>query len=177
MIGRDEGQIQWYEFEQHQNRMLKLIQRFPNEHSSFNITSLIRLNHKTLVSCSFYSSSLLDSVKVIWTKSELTSLYTEPTQRITRKETGTACGITKLVAVNDEDEFVSCSESIIIWWSRVKGEGEEGEFKLKQKIENVGNVFKCHTRTSWYSARRLVILYKYAFFLPILLNMKRERIS
>ena len=125
MIGRDEGQIQLYEFEQQQNRMLKLIQRFSNEHSSFNITSLIQLNHKTLVSCSFYSSSLFDSVIVIWTKSKLTSLY-EPTQRITRKETDTECGITKLVAVN-EDEFVSCSESIIIW-SR-KGDGES-EFKL-----------------------------------------------
>ncbi len=120
MIGRDEGQIQLYEFEQQQQtRLLKLVQRFPNEHSSFNITSLIQLNHKTLVSCSFYSSSLLDSVIVIWTKSELTSLY-EPTQRITRKETDTTCGITRLVAVNDEDEFVSCSESIIFGVAKEK---------------------------------------------------------
>jgi hypothetical protein len=120
----------------------KLIQKFPQEHSSHCITSLLQINPNTLVSSS-WSDSPSDNVIVIWSKSpKSSSLLYEPIQRITREEIG---GINRLVLINqkkeeEEEEFASCSyfDKSIIIWRRVKGDKEM--FKIKQKIENVTGV-------------------------------------
>jgi len=125
-----------YEIQQ-QQQQIKLLQTFPQEHSSW-ISSLIQINPNTLVSASYSGSSVI----VIWTKSSK-SLY-EPMQRITQKETGGG-GIERLVVLSqkkeeEEEQFASCSSypdhSIIIWR---RGKGDK-EFRIKQKITNVKNV-------------------------------------
>jgi WD40 repeat protein len=142
-----------YSIQQQQQQInFKLIQTFPQEHSSHEITSLIHLNENTLISASGSSHSYSDSsnVIVIWTKSpkSSSSSFFEPIQRITRKEAGG--DIYKLVLITqkkeeEEEEFASCSYSddLIIIWRRGKG-GKggkgEGEFKIKQKITNVKDV-------------------------------------
>jgi len=141
-IGGRYGQIELYEIEQRQIKTTTdLLQTFPQEHSSFNISSLIHLNENTLIS-SAWSSSSSSNVIVIWSKSESSYSLYEPIQRITKKEVGG--GIRKLVVLKqtngkDEEEFASCSsddDNSVIIWSRVKG--EDGEFKSKQKIANEG---------------------------------------
>ncbi len=116
-------------YEIQQQQQIKLVQTFPQEHSSL-ITSLIQLNSNTLISSSECGSSVI----VIWSKSSKSSLY-EPMQRITRKETGGT--INRLVLINqkkEEEEFASCcsswdDRSIIIW-----RRGKREEFQIKQKI-------------------------------------------
>jgi hypothetical protein len=127
-----------YEIQQQQQikTTTKLIQTFPQEHSSdYSITCLLQINPNTLVSSS-WSASPSDNVIVIWSKSKSSSLY-EPLQRITQKETGE--GIESLVLITqkkeEEEEFASCSDHSIIIWRRGKG-----EFQIKQKITNVQGV-------------------------------------
>ncbi len=128
-----------------QIKTIKLLQTFPQEHSSSDeISSLIQLNPTTLISSSDSDSSDSPSsnVIVIWSKPKSKSFY-EPMQRITQKE-AEGGGINQLVVLSqknkEEEEFASCSfdnKSIRIW-RRVKG--DEGEFKLKQRIPNVKDV-------------------------------------
>jgi hypothetical protein len=129
-----------YAIQQQQQQQInfKLIQTFPQEHSSLTISSLLQINPNTLVSASSnYSDS--SNVIVIWSKSKSSPFY-ESLQRITQKETGG--DISRLVLINqkkegeEEEEFASSSlndHSIIIW--RRKGKGDK-EFQIKQKIEN-----------------------------------------
>jgi hypothetical protein len=139
-----------YSIQQQQQLInFKLIQTFPQEHSSnHSITSIIQINPNTLISSSSDSSpSPSNNSIVIWSKSLFrSSLEYEPVQRITRKETGKG-GIERLVLLKqkkeeeeeEEEVFASCSSwagSIIIW--RRKGKGEM--FKIKQKITNVHGV-------------------------------------
>jgi hypothetical protein len=133
--------------QQQQQQQIKLIQTFPQEHSSSDhITSIIQINPNTLVSSawssSFYSP---DNLIVIWSKSKSSSsLEYEPVQRITRKETGES--INKLVLIKqkkeeEEEVFASCSRydgSIIIWGRKGKGD----KFQIKQKITNVKYVLR-----------------------------------
>ncbi len=132
----------------------KLVQKFPQEHSVYCITSLLQINSNTLVSTSWSDSRSPsnpdDNVIVIWSKSKSSPLY-EPLQRITQKEAGG--DIWRLVLLNqekeEEEEFASYSdwgESIIIWR---RGKGEE--FRIKQKIENVKYV-----QTLLYIANELI---------------------
>jgi hypothetical protein len=138
-----------YEIQQ-QQQQIKLVQTYPEEHSSVGwITSLIQLNSNTVVSSSDCAKSKYSDsnvVIVIWTKSPKSSshLY-EPIQRITQKETEGQRGIWRLVVLNQkkegEEEFASCAfndDSIMIWRRKGKGKGEM--FRIKQKIENVRNV-------------------------------------
>jgi hypothetical protein len=131
-----------YEIQQQQIKTTstKLLQKFPQEHSSCflsDISCLIQINPNTLVSSS-YSDSPSDSynVIVIWTKSPKSSSLYEPIQRITQKEAGAY--IRSLVLITqkkeEEEEFASCShlDHLIIIWRRGKG---EGEFQIKQKIK------------------------------------------
>jgi hypothetical protein len=140
-IGGRYGEIELYGVEHHNKTTTYLLQVFPNEHSSFNITSLIHLKENTLISsaCS-NSSSPSSNVIVIWSKSKSSLVY-EPIQRITRKEAGG--GIRKLVVLEQkngkEEEFASCSsddDNSVLIWSRVKG--KEEKFQIKQKITNAG---------------------------------------
>jgi hypothetical protein len=137
-----------YEIQQQIN--FKLIQTFPQEHSSFHeISSIIQINPNTIVSSSYSaysSSSSSDIVIVIWSKSKSkssSSLY-EPLQRIKEKETGET--IQRLVIINqkkeeeEEEVFASCSysgDSVLIWR---RGKGDK--FQIKQKITNVKNVWR-----------------------------------
>jgi hypothetical protein len=130
--------------QQQQQQQIKLLQKFPNEHSSSHwISCFIHINQNTLISSSSYwSSSDSSNVIVIWSKSSSkssSSLY-EPMQRITPKETG--LGVNKLVLLSqkkeEEEAFASCSFGSIIIWKR--GQGQK-EFQIKQKIvTNVKNV-------------------------------------
>jgi hypothetical protein len=146
-IGCDEGQIQLYSIQQQQQQInCKLIQTFPQEHSSsYSITSIIQINPNTLISSPSAYSSPSDNVIVIWSKSKSlfrSSLEYEPVQRITPKETGGG-GIWRLVLINqkkeEEEQFASCSptdHSVLIWRRRGKGD----KFQIKQKITNVKGV-------------------------------------
>jgi hypothetical protein len=138
-----------YSIQQQQQINCKLIQTFPQEHSSSDyITSLIQINPNTLISSSDSdSSSSSDNVIVIWTKSKSSSsssLEYEPVQRITHKETGR--GIRQLVKITqkkeEEEVFASCSfnyvDSIRIWTRSGKGD----KFQIKQKITNVNHVYR-----------------------------------
>ena len=137
-IGGLGGEIELFEIQQQKQQInFKLVQTFPQEHSSsHSITSIIQLNPNTLIFC-----SASHSVMVIWAKSKSTSLY-EPIQRITRKEAGG--GFYRLVLLNqkkeeEEEEFASCSfddDKTIVIWRRGKGD----KFKIRQKITNVENV-------------------------------------
>jgi hypothetical protein len=128
--------------QQQQQINCKLIQTFPQEHSSYWITCLLQVNPNTLVSSSYSdSSSPTDNSIVIWSKSKSSSLY-EPIQRITHKETGRG-GIERLVLINqkkeeEEELFASCSslDGLIIIWRRGKGD----KFQIKQKITNESGV-------------------------------------
>jgi hypothetical protein len=148
------GQIQLYEIQQQQ---IKLLQIFPQEHSSSSnhwISCLIQVNPNTIVSSSSYwpSSNLSDNLIVIWikSKSSSSSLEYEPVQRITQKEAGKG-GIGRLVLIkqkNKEEEeegeevFASCSWNLIIIWTR-RGKGGKGDkFQIKQKIKNVVGVHR-----------------------------------
>jgi hypothetical protein len=157
--------------QQQQNVPIKLVQTFPNEHSSHCISSLIHLKRNTLISSS--SSTGSANAIVIWTKSKSSSIY-KPIQRISQKETRN--GISKLVLLSqkkDEEEFASCSyadKSIVIW--RRKG---EDEFRIKQKIKNVGNVesslYISLTNElifeSYYSLNLIQMLYSSPYLLQI----------
>jgi hypothetical protein len=135
-------EIQQQQQQQQTKTTTKLIQTFPQEHSSsdYCISCLLQINPNTIVSSSSgYSPSDSDSdnVIVIWSKSKSSSLY-ELLQRITHKETG-GWGISSLVLITqkkeeEEEEFASCSpnDSSIIIWRRGKG-----EFQIKQEITNV----------------------------------------
>ncbi len=122
-------------------QQIKLIQTFPQEHSSdSSITCLLQINSNTIVSSASASSSNPDdNVIVIWTKSKSKSFY-EPVQRITREEAGE--NINRLVLINQkkegEEEFASCSfgDHSIIIWRREKGD----KFRIKQKLTNVNSV-------------------------------------
>jgi hypothetical protein len=137
-----------YQIEQ-QQQQIKLVQKFPKEHSSSDshISCLLQVNSNTIVSSdssdsSIFSAIFSPNVIVIWSKSKSSSLY-EPLQRIKRKEAGG--DIRKLVLLNpkkeeEEEEFASCSyeyESIIIWR---RGKGDKEMFRIKQKIRNVNGV-------------------------------------
>ncbi len=150
-IGGEEGEIHLYQIQQQiKTTTTKLLQIFPLEHpSSYDITSLLQLNPNTIVSSAWSSSNSSDSnVIVVWSKlsskSSSSPLY-EPLQRITQKETGR--GINDLVILKQKkeeegvEEFASCSswDKSIIIWRQEKG-GESKDFRLKQKITNVGNV-------------------------------------
>jgi hypothetical protein len=134
---------------QQQQINCKLIQTFPQEHSSYWITSIIQINPNTLISSSS-SSSPDDNSIVIWSKSKSlfrSSLEYEPVQRITQKETGYE--IDKLVLLKqkkeeeeEEEVFASCSHwdnSVLIWTRKGKG-GDK--FTIKQKITNVKDVWR-----------------------------------
>jgi hypothetical protein len=141
-----------YSIQQQQQQInFKLIQTFPQEHSSNWITSIIQLNPNTLVSSSSSFSNTDNSI-VIWSKSKSSSssfLEYEPVQRITLEETGNG-RIDKLVLIKqkkeeeeeEEEVFASCSSwagSIIIWGRRGKG-GKGDKFQIKQKITKVNYV-------------------------------------
>ncbi len=130
-----------YEIHQQQHQF-KLLQTFPQEHSSdYWISSLLQINPHTLISSSdTMHANLSDIAIVIWSKSK--SPQYEPIQRITGNEAGG--GIERLVLLSQkkEDEakeFASCSRYVdgsIRIWRRGKGD----KFKIKQKITNVKNV-------------------------------------
>ena len=153
-IGGQRGKIHLYKIDKEMK--LTLSQKFPNEHNSISISSLLDFDSNTLISSArsyidydYYSEFDHSEITiVIWSKSSSSSpLLYKAKQRITLKETCSSMYVSKLVRLNN-DEFTSFSPSspfsfgtIAIWTKerRSKRDEEQDEEQIFH-IEKQGDM-------------------------------------
>jgi hypothetical protein len=144
-IGGQGGEIHLYKIDKEMK--LTLSQKFPNEHNSLCISSLLDFDSNTLISSArSYIDPDSDTDQnsqitiVIWSKSLSSPLY-KAKQRITVEETRIHEYVSKLVHLNNEDfaSFSPCSMfsngTIAIWTKERRDEEEEEQIFHMNKQE------------------------------------------
>jgi hypothetical protein len=144
-IGGQGGEIHLYKIDKEMK--LTLSQKFPNEHNSLCISSLLDFDSNTLISSArSYIDPDSDTDQnsqitiVIWSKSLSSPLY-KAMQRITVEETRIHEYVSKLVHLNNEDfaSFSPCSMfsngTIAIWTKERRDEEEEEQIFHMNKQE------------------------------------------
>ncbi len=150
-IGGPGGIIRLYKIDKEMK--LTLSQKFPNEHNSICISSLLDFDSNTLISSArtyidYESDTDHESnvTIVIWSKSSSSSPLYKAKQRITLKETCSYTYVSKLVRLNNE-EFTSFSPSsqltfgkIAIWTKERRSKRDEEQiFHIKKQIKMKGD--------------------------------------